>query len=82
MRIPVESIQYLIDVFIEGGYAEDEDHDHLDAIHEWLREEEKTQRQAFEKRINRDVNPDYNTEASAETYKLVDSEGNNYFFTP
>ncbi|SRR6266498_3242406 len=61
MRVPLESIQYLIDVFIEGGYAEEEDLDHLDAIHMWLREEEDFQRRAFEKRITRDVNPDYSS---------------------
>ena len=59
MRVPIESIQYLVDVFIEGGYAEEEDLDHLDAIYMWLREEEDFQRRAFQKRITRDVNPDY-----------------------
>lgn len=59
---PIDSIQYLIDVFIEGGYAEEEDLDHLDAIHMWLRDEEKARDSAFKRRINvRDVNPDYNT---------------------
>lgn len=58
---PIESIQYLVDVFIEGGYAEDEDLDHLDAIHYWLRDEEKARDAAFKRRINppRNVNPDY-----------------------
>ena len=37
MNPPIDSIQYLIDVFIEGGYAEDdEDCRHLDEIHAWL----------------------------------------------
>ena len=59
---PIESIQYLVDVFIEGGYAEEEDLDHLDAIHMWLRDEEKARDAAFKRRvIVRDVNPDYKT---------------------
>lgn len=59
---PIESIQYLVDVFIEGGYAEEEDLDHLDAIHLWLRDEEKARDAAFKKRITtKDVNPDYTT---------------------
>lgn len=48
---PIESIQYLVDVFIEGGYAEDEDLDHLDAIHMWLRSEEKARDAAFKLRV-------------------------------
>lgn len=59
---PIDSIQYLVDVFIEGGYAEEEDLDHLDAIHMWLRDEEKARDAAFKRRVNvRDVNPDYRT---------------------
>lgn len=59
---PIESIQYLMDVFIEGGYAEEEDLDHLDAIHMWLRDEEKARDAAFKRRVNsRDVNQDYIT---------------------
>lgn len=52
---PLESVQYLVDVFIEGGYAEDEDLDHLDAIHMWLRSEEKARDAAFKRRVTRDV---------------------------
>ena len=33
---PIESIQHLFDVFIEGGWAEEEDLPHLDQIHSWL----------------------------------------------
>ena len=33
---PVESIQYLLDVFIEGGWTEEEDVEHIDRIDEWL----------------------------------------------
>ena len=76
MRVPLESIQYLVDVFIEGGYAEDEDLDHLDAIHMWLREEEQYQRRVFEKRITRDLNPD------CQTLIIKDVNGNSYTFTP
>lgn len=37
IRPPIESIQYLLDVFIEGGYTEnDEDIRHIDQIYEWL----------------------------------------------
>lgn len=36
IEIPIESIQYLLDAFIEGGYAETEDIPHLDRVHEWL----------------------------------------------
>lgn len=50
---PIESIQYLVDVFIEGGYAEEEDLDHLDAIHMWLRSEEKARDAILKRRINR-----------------------------
>lgn len=41
---PLESIQYLFDVFIEGGYAEEEDIPHLDEIHAWLLWEHDTRR--------------------------------------
>lgn len=117
---PIESIQYLIDVFIEGGYAEEEDIDHLDAIFMWIESEEKARDAAFKLRI-RDVNPDYNTAntrpqdagwvtesryyenpatmevnrggedgpldednppESRATYTIVDTEGNEYYFTP
>lgn len=36
MEPPFKSIQYLLDVFIENGYAEEEDVPHLDEIHSWL----------------------------------------------
>jgi hypothetical protein len=43
VKPPIESIQYLVDVFIEGGYAEnDEDCRHLDEIHGWLMWEKDT----------------------------------------
>lgn len=43
MKLPIDSIQYLVDVFIEGGYAEDdEDCRHLDEIHAWLMWEKDT----------------------------------------
>lgn len=32
----VESLRYLVDVFVEGGYAEPEDEMHLTAVHRWL----------------------------------------------
>lgn len=59
MRVPIESIQYLLDVFLEGGYAEDEDLEYIDDIHEWLEDEKHKKRLAFKKRTVRDVNPDY-----------------------
>lgn len=59
MKVPIESIQYLLDVFIEGGYAEDEDLDYIDDIHEWLEDEKHKKRLALRKRVVRDVNPDY-----------------------
>lgn len=43
MNPPIDSIQYLVDVFIENGYAEDdEDCHHLDEIHAWLQWEKDT----------------------------------------
>lgn len=32
----LESVKYLLDVFIEGGYAEDDDVQHIDAVYGWL----------------------------------------------
>lgn len=67
---PIDSIQYLVDVFIEGGYAEEEDLDHLDAIHMWLRDEEKARDAAFKRRVNvRDVNPDYGWRTEPRPYE-------------
>lgn len=51
MKTPIDSIQYLLDVFIEGGYAEEEDLEHIDAVHSWLKEENQKKAEAFQKRI-------------------------------
>lgn len=67
MRVPIESIQYLLDVFIEGGYAEDEDLEYIDDVYEWLEDEKHKKRLAFQKRTVRDVNPDY--PSSDETHR-------------
>jgi hypothetical protein len=32
----IDSIQYLLDVFIEGGYTEEGDEVHLNVVHRWL----------------------------------------------
>ena len=32
VTLPVQSIRHLFDVFIEGGWVEDEDIDHIDAV--------------------------------------------------
>lgn len=54
MKVPVESIKYLLDVFIESGYYEDEDEDHVDAIDAWLKHEQQERFLAFEKRTRRE----------------------------
>lgn len=76
MITPIESIQYLIDVFIEGGYAEEEDLDHLDTIHMWLRSEKQARDAAFNLRVfRRDVNPDYPTQEEVDRSQSANHPG-------